>query len=55
MIKYFKGSPNISENFGPGSKYYGGPNIPLQNGNDEEAASSGSDTDAGEDQPDALE
>ena len=28
--KIFQGGPNILENFGPGSKYYGGPNIPLQ-------------------------
>ena len=29
-IKYFKGGPNISKNFGPGTQISRGPNIPLQ-------------------------
>ena len=28
--KIFQGGPNISETYGPWSKYYGGPNISLQ-------------------------
>ena len=28
--KIFQGGPNISETYGPGSKNYGGPSIPLQ-------------------------